>query len=103
MALSITLYNPKSKEKKTYTQDFVPLKKQLELLQLVPENYPDLNEAGWLEKNVEFSANLFDSKAVTSEAILNGIESADFEEFLERAQNSVYGVDPKKAETVEKP
>lgn len=97
MGLTISIRDPKTKESKTYTQDFAPIKKQIELFKMTPENYPDYTEEDWVEKNAEFVAGLFDNPEVTKDAILNGVSSKQFTELLTNATNFVLGIDPKKS------
>lgn len=97
MPLEITLINPKTKEKKKYTQAWFSTRKVLELLDLTEENYPELDASGWIYKNAEFVASLFDDSEVTTDAILDGVPSNEFNNLWDKAQEAVLGIDPKKA------
>ena len=84
--------------KKHYEQDFVPLSKLISLLKLTPENYPDLTQSDWLEKNAELVANCFDNPEVTKNAILKGVAAWEADAFFDGFTQQMLGVDPKKAE-----
>jgi len=92
--VEITIRDKSGKEV-TYRQDFVPTQKILDYLELTPENYPDLDQAGWIKKNAEFSASIFDDKAVTAQALLNGVPSWCWDDFTESIAMQVLGIDPK--------
>lgn len=81
-----------------FQEAFVPTSKLIEGLKLTPENFPDLDEAGWMEKNAEFMASCFTEKNLTKEKILNGIASWDFDRVFNTFNQQLFGIDPKKAE-----
>ncbi|WP_203663538.1 phage tail assembly chaperone G [Lacticaseibacillus sp. 53-4] len=79
-----------------YEQAFVPVSKLIEALKMTPEYFPELDNAGWTEKNAEFMASLFDDKAVTKKAVIEGIASWDFNDICGEINDQLMGVDPKK-------
>lgn len=93
--LKLDLRN-KNGEIEHYEQSFVPVSKLIESLKMTPENYPELDSAGWAEKNAEFMASLFDDKAVTKKAILEGVAAWDFDHIVESFDAAILGIDPKK-------
>lgn len=96
MSLELKLKDLKTGKEKIYTQNWFSVRKVLELMDLTEENYPELDSAGWLQKNTEWAASLFDNPEVTADAILDGLDNNSFNEFFENAQNQVLGIDPKK-------
>ena len=89
MAVKLKLRNKKG-EFKTYYQEFVPYRKRLDYLKEEAEitdafeaiENPTSNERTKYELDLadfraEFVANLFDDKAVTKDAILDGMKTSD--------------------------
>ena len=89
MAIKLKLRNKKG-EFKTYYQEFVPYRKRLDYLKEEAEitdafeviENPTSNERTKYELDLadfraEFVANLFDDKAVTKDAILDGMEPSE--------------------------
>ncbi|MDN4554906.1 hypothetical protein QYI97_11820 [Lacticaseibacillus paracasei] len=74
----------------------VPTRKIVEGLRLTPENFPELDKAGWYEKNAEFMASCFKSDKVTKDSILDGINSWDFDRVFNTFNQQLFGIDPKK-------
>lgn len=95
MTLKLTLLDPKTKKSKTYTQDFISLRRQVELLELTTEKFPDLTESEWQIKNAEYIAKLFDNPEVTTDAILDGISTKAWLELYNQVNLEVMGIDPK--------
>lgn len=97
--LSITLFDENG-DKVTYKQDSVPGKRVLDFWEL-QEKYtnPDYTPKENLLDRVEFVASLFDAKAVTSDAILNGLNAWELEETVDNLILTAVGVrhedDPK--------
>lgn len=94
MAIKLKLRNKKG-EFKTYYQEFVPYRKRLDYLKEEAEitdvfeaiENPTSNERtkyelDLVEFRAEFVANLFDDKAVTKDAILDGMEPSDATEAI---------------------
>lgn len=94
MAIKLKLRNKKG-EFKTYYQEFVPYRKRLDYLKEESKitdvfekiENPTSNERtkyelDLVEFRAEFVANLFDDKAVTKDAILDGMEPSDATEAI---------------------
>lgn len=94
MAIKLKLRNKKG-EFKTYYQEFVPYRKRLDYLKEEAKitdvfekiENPTSNERtkyelDLIEFRAEFVANLFDDKAVTKDAILDGMEPSDATEAI---------------------
>ena len=97
--LSITLFDENG-DSVTYNQDKVPGKRVLDFWDL-QEKYanPDYNPKQNLLDRLDFVASLFDAKAVTPEAVLNGLNAWDLEETIDNIILTAVGVnrddDPK--------
>lgn len=79
-----------------FQETFVPTLKLIEDLKLTPENFPDLDETGWMEKNAEFMASCFKDESVTKERILDGVAAWDFKKVCDTFNQQLFGIDPKK-------
>lgn len=94
MSLNIELRG-KDGKMHAYEEKNVSAQKMLDALDMVPSNYPELNERQFYEKNVDFIAGLFTDKRVTSEAILLGINGWDLDDFITDVGAQLMGYDPK--------
>jgi len=79
-----------------FQETFVPALKLIEGLKLTPENFPDLDESDWMEKNAEFMASCFEDKNVTKKRILDGVAAWDFNKVFDTFNQQLFGIDPKK-------
>ncbi|EKQ00740.1 hypothetical protein LCA32G_1358 [Lacticaseibacillus paracasei] len=79
-----------------FQETFVPALKLIEGLKLTPENFPDLDESDWMEKNAEFMASCFEDKSVTKQRILDGVAAWDFNKVFNTFNQQLFGIDPKK-------
>jgi hypothetical protein len=79
-----------------FQETFVPALKLIEGLKLTPENFPDLDESDWMEKNAEFMASCFEDKSVTKKRILDGVAAWDFNKVFDTFNQQLFGIDPKK-------
>ncbi|MBS0990546.1 hypothetical protein JK175_01585 [Lacticaseibacillus paracasei] len=79
-----------------FQETFVPVSKLIEGLKLTPQNFPDLDESDWMEKNAEFMASCFEDKSVTKKRILDGVAAWDFNKVFDTFNQQLFGIDPKK-------
>nr|DAF53313.1 MAG TPA: hypothetical protein [Siphoviridae sp. ctHjK2] len=97
--LSITLFDENG-DKVSYEQDKVPGKRVLDFWDLQEKcASPDYTPKQNLLDRVDFVASLFDQKAVTADAILNGLNSWELEGTVDNLILTAVGVrhedDPK--------
>ena len=77
---------------KTYTQNWVPVRKMLEAFELTNENYPDLKE--FLLKSAEYIADVMGNN-LTADDVLDGVSTWEWSAFLDDFYAQLNGgVDP---------
>lgn len=82
----------------TYTQDYVPAKKYLEFLDMQNEISEKTEKGDWtvvnaIEAKLKLVASLFDNKAVTPEALLEGVSSWDLMDTIDSLLAKMAGWD----------
>lgn len=82
----------KDGKKKTYTQNWVPVRKMLEAFELTDENYPDIKE--FLLKSAEYIADVM-GHGLTTDDILDGVATWEWQTFLDEFYAQLNGgIDP---------
>ena len=90
----------------TYTQNRIPGKKLLEFWEMmadIEDHIEQYRTADIIGKKAEFVASLFDQKKVTAEAIIEGCNSWELVDTLDKLIQKMMGVeasDPKQSESV---
>lgn len=64
-----------------YEQNWVPTRKLMESFEIDSQSYPTNKE--YYEKTINFVASVFDDKRVTYDAIIDGVASNEFDNFME--------------------
>ncbi|WP_284185652.1 phage tail assembly chaperone G [Latilactobacillus sakei] len=79
----------------TFEEKHITAGKRLEMMDLVPEQYPDVSSREFYEIELDFIAGLFKDERVSREAILEGIDSWNLDNFMQGVMAQLMGYDPK--------
>lgn len=82
-------------ELKHFEETFIPFSKHIEMLEMNDEVAEgNVTQVEWYKKKIAFVASLFSDPAVTTESVMNGLNTADGDEVMENIIAEMLGVDP---------